>query len=77
MKTFKKNYRFWLGTFLVVNALAMSSNAYGYVDPGLMASLYQVLYVAIFGVALGFVVKPVNAIKGFYQRIKLKLGPKD
>lgn len=47
-------------------------SSYGYIDPGLMVSLYQVLYVVVMG-ALGFLVfKPWIYLKNLFAKIQGK-----
>ena len=50
--------------------VGMDSKAYAYVDPGLISSLYQALYIAVFGVAMGVVVKPARFFAGLFHKFK-------
>ena len=59
-----------IATLILVPVVAIESNAYAYVDPGLISSLYQALYIAIFGVAMGVVVKPARFFMGLVQKFK-------
>ena len=42
---------------------------FAYVDPGILGALYQMVYVAIFGVAAAVIFKPWAFIKGTVRRM--------
>jgi hypothetical protein len=73
-------YMNWASKFLfALMAVVLVSSfaaqpAHAYVDPGIIASLYQVLYVAIFGIAAGVVVKPFKMMQRLIARIREMLG---
>lgn len=46
--------------------------AWAYVDPGIVAILYQAIYVAVFGALAAFIFKPWNYLKSFFQKSKPK-----
>lgn len=43
-----------------------SSPAFAYMDPGIVASLFQSLYVIVFGVAAAWIIKPWIYIKSLF-----------
>ena len=43
---------------------------FAYVDPGFFGSFYQAAYVLVFGVLLGWVLKPYQFLKGLFTRKK-------
>jgi|APTNR8051073442_1049403.scaffolds.fasta_scaffold115986_1 hypothetical protein len=46
---------------------------FAYVDPGFFGSFYQAAYVLVFGVLLGWVLKPYQFLKGLFTRKKENL----
>lgn len=42
---------------------------FAYVDPGILGAIYQMVYVAIFGVAAALIFKPWAFIKHTFRRI--------
>ncbi len=40
-----------------------SSDAYAYVDPGIISSLFQLAYITIFGLMAFFIFRPIEFIK--------------
>jgi hypothetical protein len=51
-------------------ALAASgSPLFAYVDPGIIGTLYQMVYVAIFGVVAAVIFKPWGFIKAQFMRL--------
>ncbi len=51
--------------------------AQAYVDPGFLGSLYQMIYMFIFGVAAAWVLKPFRYISALYKRMKDRLTEKN
>lgn len=47
--------------------------AAAYVDPGVVGSLYQIIYVVVFGALLGFVARPYKYLTSLFDRLKKKL----
>lgn len=47
--------------------------ARAYVDPGIVGSLYQLVYVAVFGVLLGYLCKPLKAAAALWERARAAL----
>ena len=58
---------------LVAIAL-LASPAWAYVDPGIVATLYQLAYVIMFGALTALVFKPIRFIKTSFQRLRERLG---
>jgi len=55
----------WAWAFLLL--ILYPTPAWAYVDPGIMASLYQLVYVLIFGVLLGWIIKPYRYFRSFFK----------
>lgn len=53
---------------LITTIFLFPSLAYAYVDPGLVASLFQVLYIAVSGIFVFMFVNPIQRIKQFLKR---------
>ena len=51
--------------------------AHAYVDPGFLGSLYQMIYMFIFGVAAAWVLKPFRYISALYKRMKDRFSEKN
>ncbi len=54
---------------LVIIALCVRP-AHAYVDPGIVGSLYQVVYVLVLGAVVSFVVNPFQRLKAFFTSLK-------
>jgi hypothetical protein len=50
--------------------------AHAYVDPGLLGSLYQMIYVLIFGVLAGWVLRPFKFISMKFKALKSRFSRK-
>lgn len=58
---------------IVASALAPDT-AHAYVDPGIVAVLFQYVYVAVFGLLTLLFVRPVRAVKGAIKRVRAWFG---
>ena len=47
----------------------IGSTLFAYVDPGIIGTLYQVVYVAIFGVVAAVIFKPWGYLKAKFMRL--------
>jgi len=63
-----RNYK-WGVSVLVVGFL-WQDIAYAYIDPGFSGTLYQLVYFLIFGVALNWVLRPFQFIRGLFSKKK-------
>jgi hypothetical protein len=61
-------YRICCGLFVLLGILLMPTVVFAYVDPGLISSLYQVLYVVIFGAVSTWIIAPWKYIKSLFKR---------
>ncbi len=50
--------------------------AQAYVDPGFLGSLYQMIYMFVFGVAAAWVLKPFRYLSALYKRVKARFSEK-
>lgn len=57
-------------TLLAALIVFFPGNAQAYVDPGFLSSVYQLLYVFIFGFLASLVFKPWNYLKSLFSRKK-------
>ena len=55
---------------LTVFAVFFATPAYAYVDPGFLGSLYQMVYMLIFGVFAGWVLRPYRYLTSLFQKLK-------
>ena len=55
--------------FLTIFYWSYNQTAFGYVDPGIVGSLYQMLYVLVFGVIAAWVLKPWKWLKHMFQKL--------
>jgi hypothetical protein len=53
--------------FLIVTAF-LHTPVYAYVDPGILGSAYQLLYMLFFGVLVGMVTRPWLLVKAMYKK---------
>ena len=51
--------------------------AHAYVDPGFLGSLYQMIYMFVFGVAAAWVLKPFRYLSSLLKRVKTRLTEKN
>jgi hypothetical protein len=56
---------------------ALPERAHAYVDPGLLGSLYQIIYVFVFGILAGWVLRPFKYISAKYKELKTRLSSKN
>ena len=54
-------------TILIFLFFIYSTNSYGYIDPGILGALYQIVYVFIYGSLLAWIIKPWRYIKSFFN----------
>jgi hypothetical protein len=47
--------------------------AYAYVDPGFLGSLYQIVYMLIFGVLAGWVLRPYKYLVAMFEKLKARI----
>ncbi len=59
-----------ISLFLVTGILIFPDSAYGYVDPGIIASMFQTIYVVVFGVLLVWVTRPYKCLLSVFRKIK-------
>jgi len=67
------------GTWALLLAISFwtyPERAHAYVDPGLLGSLYQILYVFIFGVLAGWVLRPFKFISMKVKALKSRFSAK-
>ncbi len=67
------------GTWSLLLAIAFwtfPARAHAYIDPGLLGSLYQIIYVLIFGVLAGWVLRPFKYISMKYKELKTRFSTK-
>ena len=70
-----KNKVTWI--FLAAAAIwTVPERAHAYVDPGLLGSLYQMIYILIFGVLAGWVLRPFKFISMKYKELKTRFSTK-
>jgi hypothetical protein len=55
---------------LVLALLLMPRTAQAYVDPGILSVLFQGLYVAVFGVAAAYILRPWTYLKSLFKKGK-------
>jgi len=68
-----KNTTINKGTWGLLVAIALWSfpeRTHAYVDPGLLGSLYQIIYILIFGVLAGWVFRPFKFISMKFKELK-------
>ena len=58
------------GSFVFLLIIALPSPVLAYVDPGILAVLYQAIYVFIFGSLVAWVLRPWNYVKGLLDRFR-------
>ena len=56
--------------FLVIAMLFYPGQAFAYVDPGLLSSLYQIIYAILAGAVFAWIAKPWNYLKSLSGRKK-------
>ena len=54
---------------------ALTGNAFAYIDPGILAVLYQVGYALVLGAFAAFVLRPWAWLKSLFQRKKPEDNP--
>ena len=54
---------------------ALTSNAFAYIDPGILAVLYQAGYALVLGAFAAFVLRPWTWFKSLFQRKKREENP--
>ena len=59
-----------LPRFLIWLCLLLPGSAWGYVDPGVVGSFYQLAYVLVFGVLLGILRKPLVSLNSLFSRVR-------
>ena len=62
---------------LTILALLFATPAYAYVDPGFLGSLYQMVYMLIFGVLASWVLRPYQYLTSLFQKLKSRLKKND
>lgn len=62
---------------LTVLVVFFATPAYAYVDPGFLGSLYQMVYMLIFGVFAGWVLRPYRYIAALFHKLKSRLKKTD
>jgi hypothetical protein len=63
-----------LALALVAAPLLVPRDAHAYVDPGIVAVLFQYIYVAVFGLLTLLFVRPVRMVKNAFRRLRTMLG---
>lgn len=58
---------------VVLILLSCVQPAQAYVDPGIVGSLYQIVYVLVLGAVITFVVNPFKQAGAFFTRLKNRL----
>ena len=66
MPAWKRTFRFLIAG--AVLGLLVPSTAHAYIDPGILASLYQALYVLIFGAITAYIVRPWRYVKSLFRK---------
>lgn len=61
---------------VLVACALVPDTAHAYVDPGIVAVLFQYVYVAVFGLLTLLFVRPVRAVKGAIKRVRSLFGGK-
>jgi len=81
MRTIRTQTSFNLGLqrifFLALLFWAVPERAHAYVDPGLLGSLYQIIYVFVFGILAGWVLRPFKYISAKYKELKTRFSSKN
>jgi hypothetical protein len=60
---------------IVLCLLVLPSLAYAYVDPGVLSALYQLMYIAIFGLITAVIFRPWAFLKTKISRFRNKKSP--
>lgn len=56
---------------------ALTGNAFAYIDPGILAVLYQLGYALVLGAFAAFILRPWAWFKSLFQRKKREDGPSE
>jgi NhaP-type Na+/H+ and K+/H+ antiporter len=64
-----------LALFIALALLAEPQACWAYVDPGIIASLYQIVFVVIFGTVFAWVSRPMRFISYHWHRLRGTLPP--
>ena len=66
---------FW-ALLMAIAIWTFPERAHAYVDPGLLGSLYQIIYIFIFGVLAGWVLRPFKFISMKLKALKSRFSGK-
>ena len=63
--------------YAVLVYFALTGSAYAYIDPGILAVLYQLGYALVLGAFAAFILRPWAWFKSLFQRKKREDYPED
>lgn len=75
VKNTATNKEIW-GLLMGIVFWTFPEKAHAYVDPGLLGSLYQIIYIFIFGVLAGWVLRPFKFISMKFKALKSRFSRK-
>ena len=64
------------GLLVAIVFWTFPERAHAYIDPGLLGSLYQIIYIFIFGVLASWVLRPFKFISMKFKELKSRFSRK-